>query len=411
MAVHRSHTPIIVSVMAFLAGVLVAVLWTQMSGAGGAPVGDHGGGPPGGGPMGPRPATVRVAEAQMKTLRQRVAVVGRLREVRMATVAAEVEGKVLDVPVQEGDPVVGGETVLARIDGVWAALDLARTQAQVAAAQATLDQSELDFKYLEQLREAQSAKPKEVDDKRAQVASDRATLSAAIAERDRVQKEVDRLVVLAPFDGFVTRKVTEVGQWVAPGDPIVEVISQGRVDAVADVPEHVIDHVKIGDSAEVVIEPLGLAVRGEIAAINPDGGNSARTFPVKVRLDDRGGRLKAGMSVTVWLPVGPEADYLTVPRDAVLYGADGQRVWVGVPGGKAGAGEPGGADEAGPPKPTAVSVDVRVLFGEGDRVAVEAMPGLGDTPIVGGADVVIEGAENLIPDQPLIYAEGAQAAE
>jgi membrane fusion protein, multidrug efflux system len=418
MVKNHSTTTVVISAITFSAGVLAAVLWMTISGAGGAAtMGGPGGipgetsggnsGAPGAGhkPMGMPPATVRVGEARAEKLRQRTAVIGRLREVRRATVAAEVEGKVLAVPVQEGDPVIGGQTVLARIDGVWAKLDLARTQAQVAAAQATLDQSELDLSYLEQLLKAQSAKPKEVDDMRATVSADSARLSATIAERDRVEKEVERLVVLAPFDGSVTRKITEVGQWVAPGDEIVEVISHGRIDAVADVPEHVIDLIHVGDTAEVVIEPLGLPVRGELVAINPSGGNSARTFPVKVRLDDMDGRLKAGMSVTVWLPIGPAADYLTVPRDAVSYGVDGQSVWVGVPG------EPEGTGGSGPPVPTAEQVAVRVLFGEGGRVAVEPLSGRGQTPLTDGAVVVVEGSEGLTPGRTLIYTDDPPPAE
>lgn len=377
--------------MAFCAGVLAAVLWFTMAGAGGAPPLGVAGGPPEGGgvPAGPPPANVRVALAQTQSLRQRIAVVGRLHELQRATVAAEVEGKVLEVPVREGDPVIAGQTVLARIDGVWAEQNLRRAQADVAAAQATLDQSELDLTYLQQLREAQSAKPKEVDDMRAKVASDRARLSSANADLDRAEREIERLVVLAPFDGTVTRKITEVGQWVAPGDGIVEVISQGRVDAVADVPEQVIDRIKLGDTAAVVVDPLGLTVEGEVVAINPNGQNTARTFPVKVRLDDRGGQLKPGMSVTLWLPIGAEAAYLTVPHDAVTYTVDGKHVWVGVPGG------------AGSPMPNAVSVAVRPLFAQGDRVAVEPLRASDGSVLVDGATVVVEGAEALFPGQPL----------
>ncbi len=390
--------------MAFCAGVLAAVLWFTMAGAGGStlaggPGGTGGtggaggaGGSPGGevgAPMGPAPAGVRVAQARMQTLRQRIAVVGRLHELQRATVAAEVAGKVLEVPAQEGDPVVAGRTVLARIDGVWAEQNLKSAQADVAAAQATLDQSELDLKYLEQLREAQSAKPKEVDDMRAKVASDRARLSSAVADRERAQREVERLVVLAPFDGAVTRKITEVGQWVSPGDDIVEVISHGQVDAIADVPEQVIDQVRLGDTAAVMIGPLGLNVAGEVVAINPNGQNAARTFPVKVRLDDQGGKLKAGMSVTVWLPIGAEAPYLTVPQDAVMYTVDGEHVWVGVPGGE------------GSPMPTAASVAVRPLFAQGDRVAVEALHAGDANLLIDGVTVVVEGAEALFPGRPL----------
>ena len=420
--------------MAFFAGGLVAVLWMTMAGAGGAPTGHGGEGGSGGGhAKGPRPATVRVAQAKLQNLRPRLAVVGRLREVRLATVAAEVEGKVLEVTVREGDPVVGGETVLARIDGVWAELDLARTQADVAAAQATLDQSELNLAYLEQLLQAQSAKPKEVEDKRAQVASDRARLSSAVANRDRIKKELERVEVVAPFDGFVTRKITEAGQWVDQGDDIVEVISKGQIDAVADVPEHLIDSIKVGDVAEVMIEPLKLPVRGEVIAINPDGGNSARTFPVKVKLDDLEGRLKSGMSVTVWLPVGTQTPVLTVPRDAVLYSLSGQTVWVGMKAGPGGppsgppvsdSSEPGpsesdatesdasesDASASGPPKsgpppmPSAMPVPVRVLFGEGDRAVVEPISNPERSLLADGATVIIEGAETLFPTQPLIYA-------
>lgn len=383
--------------MAFCAGALVAVLWFTMAGAGGSTLdgaagggaGGASGGEGGGAPMGPAPANVRVAKAQTQMLRQRIAVVGRLHELQRATVAAEVEGKILEVPVQEGDPVIAGETVLARIDGVWAEQNLKSAQADVAAAQATLDQSELDLKYLEQLREAQSAKPKEVDDMRAKVASDRARLSSADADRDRVRREVERLVVLAPFDGAVTRKITEVGQWVSPGDDIVEVISQGQVDAIADVPEGVIDQVRLGDTAAVVIDPLGLNVSGEVVALNPNGQNAARTFPVKVRLDDRDGKLKAGMSVTVWLPIGAEAEYLTVPQDAVMYTVDGKHVWVGVPGSE------------GSPMPNAASVSVRPLFAQGERVAVEAVHAGEGKLLADGVTVVVEGAESLFPGQPL----------
>lgn len=385
--------------MAFCAGLLVALLWFTMTGADGSLTdGGDAGGPPAGMHMGPPPADVRTARAELVELRQRMAVTGRLRELRRAVVAAEVEGKILAVPVQEGDPVIGGETVLAEIDGVWAAQDLKRTQAQVAAAQATLDQSVLDLDYLQQLLEAESAKPKEVDDMRAQVASDRASLSAAIAELGRVEREVERLVVLAPFDGAVTRKITEVGQWVAPGDDIVEVISLGELDAIADVPEKAIDYIKVGDMAEVVIEPLGQTVRGEVVAINPNGRNSARTFPVKVRLDDQVGRLKSGMSVTIWLPIGDEAEYLTVPHDAVMYGVDGQTVWVGLPG------------EGESPMPSAEAVRVKPLFADQGRVAVEPLDKADREVLADGAMVVVEGAEMIFPGQSLNDVDSPSAA-
>ncbi len=375
--------------MAFCAGALVATLWFTMAGAGGMPPMAGMNGSEGGAPMVP-PAHVRLGTAKTQPLRQRIAVVGRLEEVRQATVAAEVAGKVLDVPVEEGDPVKAGQTVLAKIDDAWAAQSLKRAEAEVAAAQATLAQSELELKYLEQLLAAQSAKPKEVDDMRARVASDRARLAAAIAERDRAKLEVERLIVLAPFDGVVTRKIAEIGQWVSPGEDIVELISTGEIDAVADVPEREIDRIQVGDLARVHIDPLDRWVEGEIVSINPNGLNNARTFRVKVRLDDLDGQLKPGMSVTAWLAVGPESDHLTVPQDAVYYTPDGTQVWVALPG------------SDGSPMPSAMFVPVRTLFSVGDRVVVEPVSKEGAALLADGAQVVVEGMEDLFPGRPLI---------
>ncbi|GAB4195943.1 MAG: efflux RND transporter periplasmic adaptor subunit [Phycisphaeraceae bacterium] len=388
----RSQATVWTAIMAFCAGALVAALCFTMSGAGGMPPMAGMNDPEGSAPMVP-PAYVRFGTVKAQPLRQRIAVVGRLEEVRRTTVAAEVAGKVLDVPVEEGDSVKAGQTVLAKIDDAWATQNLKRAEAEVAAAQATLSQSELELKYLEQLLAAQSAKPKEVDDMRARVASDRARLAAAIAERDRARLEVERLVVLAPFDGVVTRKIAEAGQWVSPGEDVVELISTGEIDAVADVPERKIDRIRVGDLARVHIDPLDRWIEGPIVSINPNGLNNARTFRVKVRLDDLAGQLKPGMSVTAWLAVGPESDHLTVPQDAVYYTPDGTQVWVALPG------------SDGPPMPSAMFVPVRTLFTVGDRVVVEPVSKDSAALLADGAQVVVEGMEDLFPGRPLIDAD------
>src|SRR5690606_28274597 len=120
----------------------------------------------------------------------------RLEEVRRATIAAEVEGKIIAAPVEEGDRVEAGRTMLVRVDPVWAQAALQMAEAQVASAEAELDQSRRDLAYLEQLQSAGSAKPKEVDDARAAVLSDEAQLSSARAAREEAATRVSRLDVV-----------------------------------------------------------------------------------------------------------------------------------------------------------------------------------------------------------------------
>ena len=315
------------------------------SGAGVAGDGAAGGGGGPGGPGGPPPAQVRVGTVEVRELQARVPVIGRLQEVRRVTVTAEVEGRIVEVPVDQGSKVVGGETLLTKIDPTWSALALRTAQAEVAEAQANLDQSRTDLEQLEKLQQANSAVAKEVEDQRTMVAGNRARLEAAIAARDRAETEVQRTAVLAPFDGAVSQKMAEVGQWVAPGDAVIEMVSTGEIDAVFDLPERYVAGLSMGDAVGVRVEALGADLTGEVVAIRPDAATASRTFPVKVRIDDPGEQLRPGMSVVAQVPVAERKSVATVPRDAVLQTAGGAVVWYamdpaamgGPPGGGAGS--------------------------------------------------------------------------
>lgn len=330
------------------------------------------------------PAQVRVGRVEQQALRERFDVVGRLQELRRATVAAEVSGRVLEVPIDAGDPVVGGETVLAQIDGVWARLALREAEARLAAAQANVDQSRRDYGYLQTLQERGSAKPREVEDAATTVASDEAALREAEAAMELAQQRVDRLRIVAPFDGAVIDRLVERGQWVNQGTPVAEVITTGSFDAEVFVPEQYIRLVAVGENVDVTVEPLKMNLAGRVVAVVPSAENAARTFPVKIRLDDPEGVLKAGMSVIAHLPISDAQPRLTVPRDAVLFAGGDATVWV--------------ATETAEGPRQALAVPVAVLFGVGDRYVVEP---LGAT-LEPGAAVVVQGGERLIPNQPLM---------
>ena len=362
--------------------------------------------PPGGGgpPQGPPPALVQVQLVTSQQVQDQWDVVGRLVEVRRAVVAAEQSGRVIEVEPEQGDPVKAGRTALARIDDVWARLalrsakaDLQQEQARVLEEAARLDQATRDLTFLEDLLKSNSAKPKEVSDARSTVAEKQAALAVAQAasasaevQVARCREDLSRLTVVAPFDGVVVAKLTEVGQWVTPGAPVAEIISVGRIDAVIDVPERLVNFLEPGVELEVLIDALGVTATGKVAAITPLGSNAARTFPVKVRCDDRKGKFKPGMSVTAHVPTGKRVESLTVPRDAVKRTPSGTVVWANLDG-------------------QAMPIGVKVLFGVGDRYAV--VPVGGGPPLLPGGQVVTEGAERLFPTQPLIVTNQAPPAE
>lgn len=345
---------------------------------------------------GPPPASVKVAAVSERVTQQRIRVVGRLMEVKRSTVAAEVEGRVLELLTPAGREVVGGESVMARIDPVWSELAVRESEADLAAARATARRSANELANFERLAAVGSADPQELDDARAVADADAARVLALEAALARARESRERVEIIAPFDGTVSKKLTEKGQWLSPGSAVVEVVSRGLIDAVIDVPEQYISSIKKGTPIQVTIDPLNETINGEVVAVNPDGSSAARTFVVKVRIDDRDGLFKVGMSVTARVPVNNEQTYLVVPRDAVQYAQTGPRVWMSVV-------MPGSAPGS---MPQGMPMDVEVLFGDGDVFAVKPQPKMAGMDLRPGMDVVVQGAERLWPSRPLLVADG-----
>lgn len=348
-------------------------------------------------PQGPPPATVKTAGVTERETQRRIEVVGRLREVRRATIAAEVEGRVIELLTPAGRDVLGGKTVIARVDPVWSSLAVEQAEADLAAAKATARQSANDLTNFERLKTRGSADPQELDDARARAEADAASVLAFEAALHRATETRRRVEIIAPFDGTVTAKLTEQGQWLDPGSAVVEIVSRGQIDAVIDVPEQYISMLKKGTPIEVTIEPLNKRINGEVVAINPDGSNAARTYPVKVRFDDKGGLYKVGMSVTARVPVSEQMTYLVVPRDAVQYADNGAQVWMSLV-------MPGSAPGS---MPQGMPMDVEVLFGDGDEFIVLPKPKMAGMNLMPGMQIVIEGAERLWPTRPLIVMNAA----
>lgn len=334
----------------------------------------------------PPASLVRVSLAERKVIQPQRPIVGRLVEVRNVTVASEVTGKIVDMPVEEGTPVVGGETVLARVDDVWSRLASDRCQAQVASTQARLTFEELELQRHQQLTDRRAISESELESKQAAVAVLEASMAETEAALEEERERIARSTLLAPFDGTVVTKHVELGGHVSPGDPIVEVVSRGAIDARLMVPESAINLIRLDQVVPIRIDPLSEQVEGAVISITPYGPTASRTFPVRVRLDDQGGRLKVGMSVTASIAIGTEREALVVSKDAVLVRPDGSTVWVALAKGDADTAEA---------QPVPVTITARMP----EEYAVEPETSEGRELLVAGAQVVVEGAERLLKGQ------------
>lgn len=394
--------------------------------AGNGPGGAQGGRAAKSGDRGPQALLVRAASVQRKPIVPVRALVGDLIAVRQATIPSEVAGKVIELPVDEGTKVVGGETLLARIDDTWTKLDVAKIATQIAEKEARLAFERDELRRYESMLKDDAVPLSEAEQERTLIKELEASLSQLNVILEETQERISRLEIIAPFDGSVVAKHAEVGEYVPIGSQIVDIVSTGRIDARMMVPEESLPLLDVGKELDIVVDSLGLELRGKVFSINAQGSVGSRTFPVRVELDDQNGKLLPGMGVSVFVPVMRESAELLVPRDAVLTKPDGSTIWVlrraadamvpsPLPAKQNGSGEgrvragtsssaarlsmadaeqrPDGASEIFVAEP----VPVRVLSHTRDAYAISPERDRDNDLVLPGVKVVTEGLERLVP--------------
>ena len=334
---------------------------------------------------------VRVGQVKYETVSPIRSLVGDLISVRSATVATEVPGKLEKIFVDEGSQVIGGKTLLARIDGTWVDLERKRVEAQIQSSQAMLDFEQADLKRIEDLLSSQATSVSEVEQKKATVDQLVATLAELKVQLEELKVRQKRLDIYAPFNGTVVSKWTEQGEYLAIGSPVVDLVSSGRIDVRTMVPEDCLSYIDLGATIEITVPGQQLDLVGKVASINAKGSVASRTFAVRVAVDDQEGKLLPGMGARVYVPSAKTSTQLMVPRDAVLTKPDESTVWLLQPL------ESGGGATEGELTHFATPVPVRVLSHTRDSYAIECVRESDANLVKDGSLVVVEGLERLIP--------------
>ncbi len=345
---------------------------------------------------------VTVDAVRRESVQEHRRVTGELRAVRRSRVATQEEGLVVDLPVREGRRVAAGD-VLAVLDSRRLEIALQQAEADVLAVQSILDERQATQSWREEELELyrKSAERGAANVKEMLDAEALARIAAAITRQGRRQLEVTKakaellrerledMTVVAPFDGVVVAKHAELGEWVATGAPLAELVSVGEIEAWLDVPQRYFEAAAEGPvEIAIAFEASARVVRTARTRVVPLVDPRARSFYVVATLENAGGRLTPGMSLSAWIPTAGSIDRLTVSKDAVLHNDAGPFVYVARGGGPPGVGPGTGPAQAVPQK-------VKTLFPLGDRMVVEAR---GLEP---GDLVVVEGNERLFPMMPI----------
>ena len=156
-------------------------------------------------------------------------------------------------------------------------LDAHEIQSRLDQAAASRQQAESDLKRATDLMQQKILSQSEFDNTQSKFR----IAAAAEAEANTM---LDYTVIVAPFDGVVTRKLTDVGDLAAPGKALLQMENPDTLRLEADMPEALIGNVKLGDKLAVRIAAVTNDITGTVAEMSPTADSNSRTYLVKLDL-------------------------------------------------------------------------------------------------------------------------------
>lgn len=289
----------------------------------------------------PPPTRVAVTAVERLDLYPEVTVTGRLQPLRTSALHFEVSGRVAERPVEPGQRVAEGDTLLrlraaekadardraaARLEEEKAAiardrrlLELAREnrrlqEQEVARQQRLGDSSLASQSQLDAARQALLQLQGEEARLRYSTETAEARLTLRRTELREAQRDLDRTTLEAPFAGTVNAIDVEPGDYVTPAERALQIIDTGALDLYMEVTADTAAALERGQVVTVTAE--GQAVDGGVVALQRAPDPETHTYALRVRIPGTG--LQPGTLAKVRLPLRPRENALVAPVAAIL---------------------------------------------------------------------------------------------
>ena len=283
-----------------------------------------------------------------------------------ANLAGEIAGRLTWV-AEVGDRVRKGENV-AKLDDTFFRQQVIEERSIIQRERAKFDFHTRQVERLEKLLAENNVARSQVDQERMDRSVARNNILSAQARLAQAEERLKRSSILAPFDGVVSERWLQGGEWAHDGDAIARLVSVDNLEIKTHVPADSLELVAVG--SPLTYTDGKTSGTGTVRAIVPVGGDVSRLYELRISVSDSS--LSAGKLLRVAVPTASPRETVLVPRDALILRREGIYVYR--------------INEDS----TAERVEVRTGIADGGHIEV-----IGE--IRENDRVVIRGGENLRP--------------
>ena len=275
--------------------------------------------------------TVNVARPEKSGAGAPLDLPGRVEAYTQAPIYARVGGYLKSWKVDIGAPVKAGQ-LLAEIETPDLDQELMQAKADLASAQANAALAATTAKRWQAMLSSDSVAKQEVDEKTGDFTAKQALAHAAQANVDRIEATKGYTRIVAPFDGVVTARNTDIGALINPGSTSGQalfVVSDVRkLRIYVQVPQSYVPSIPAGATATLTVpeypgRTFTAKVDASAQAVNAGSGSTL----IQLSVDNADGKLMPGSFTNVHLDLGAsEGASLRVPASALIFNASGLRL-------------------------------------------------------------------------------------
>jgi membrane fusion protein, multidrug efflux system len=234
---------------------------------------------------------------------------------QVVTLSAEISGRIERIHPQEGDRICIGDLLIQ--------LNTEMIAPQLKIAEETLNRDKIEYERMANLVKIKATASQDLDN----AATSLVISQAGVME---MRARFARTRIATPTTGVLNDLLVEHGEYVAPGDPVAQIVDVDTVKVVVEIPERDIGFFDIGQPTEVMAVIKGEEHRfsGPITFISALADMRTRSTRVEIRLANPEGLLRSGQIVSAHLTRRTLKDAIFIPLLAVIPMEEGKAVFV-----------------------------------------------------------------------------------
>ena len=286
----------------------------------------------------PPPPVERIRAIKTVTVKEQAS--GKIRKFSGVVEAAdssrisfEVSGNVQEVRVDVGDKITKGQ-ILAKLDKRTYKINVKGAEAEVGRAKVELADKRNDLDRFTRINKQDPGAVSQASIDQSQAAVDSALKNVQFAKSQLklAQRDLEKTVLRAPFDGVIATRHVDPFTEVARGQKLFDVYENTGMEVAVSIPKDVIHDIYMKQKGEirfaVIADKSYLGVVTEISKV----AGTANAFPIKLTIEDLDKRIRPGMTARVTLELADteEASVYLVPISALAQRSDTTKSWVFV---------------------------------------------------------------------------------